>query len=260
MPLPGEQGVATARSRSTRPPPIRSTRLVDSRPGHGRDHEVAVVPAPSEVGLRADHAAVGPPAPACDRSVRRESSQRTRSAAPRPRLGPGDTLPLDRVRRSRARRPYRRRSPEARRGRSAPRCASRVVPGDRRHDGHVAPGQSIEQGRLAGIRRPGEHDHKPSRSRSPLPVGERRRRSPQAPARLRRIIRLESLRHIALVGEVEARPPSRASAWSTSSRQPLHGAAERALELPQGLPPLRLRLRVDQVGQTLRPGSGPCGR
>ena len=169
-----------------------------------------------EVRLGSDlHGPCGPPAPA-GRTVRRDKPEdevggrRARGRGPRPPAPPDPGC--------RGALRYRRRSPAGRRGRSGLRSrrGSCLRPATR---SPRPAGQRIEQGRFAGVRRPGEDDDEAFAQAFAPSLGERPAHGVPHPCRAgsRRPPVPSEYR---LRPKSRGRPPRRASAWSRVSRQP----------------------------------------
>ena len=122
--------------------------------------------------------------------------------------------------------------------------------GDRRDDGDIAPGKGVEQGRLAGIGRAGEHDGEALAQALAAAVGGGATDLVRDPVDRGEDLRLQILRHIALVGEVEARL-EQGQHLQHLLAPTLGGMSQLAAELAHGLAPLRLGLGIDEVGEAL---------
>ena len=127
--------------------------------------------------------------------------------------------------------------------------------GDRRHDRRLAPGDPVEQGRLAGVRRPRNRHHQPVAQ--PLAARGARQRL----ARFRRAARARSFSAGATrssgtsaSSEKSIRASTSASASISRARQVSARSPSKPLQLPIGLPALRFGLGADQIGQALDRG------
>ena len=123
--------------------------------------------------------------------------------------------------------------------------------GDRRHDRGLTLRNAIEQRRLAGIGRPGDH-HPQALAQALAARGAGKRRVDlvgQRPSERERAVD-EILRHVAFVGKIDRGLDLRQRL--DRARAPGLGAiAEQAAHLLQRLPPLRLGVGADQVGERL---------
>ena len=123
-----------------------------------------------------------------------------------------------------------------------------------RNDRRLAPRQPVEQGRLSGVGRPGDGDDNPVAQPFAAPAVGERCRDLLAQSRDRRQRRThEILRHIAFVGKVDPRL-DQGERFDQGPAPGFGAVADQALELAERLPPLRRRLRRDQVGKAFHGG------
>ncbi len=131
---------------------------------------------------------------------------------------------------------------------------------NRGDDRDVAPGQRVEQARLAGIGRAGQdHDETLAHPLAHREAAERLAQGEQH--RLGDIQRLvlQRTRDVALIGKVDLRRQQ--GHRLQQLRAPLlRQRAERAVHLPQRLSPLPFRLRIDQIGETFHRGEVELAR
>ena len=117
-----------------------------------------------------------------------------------------------------------------------------------RHDRHVALGERVQQARLAGIGRTGDHDPQPVAQPLAAPLGEMAR-DRRAQSRDDGVgLEADIGDHVALVGEIESGLDQRLRAQQLVAPAFVE-RAQRTLRLGERLTALRLGLGLHEIGQ-----------